>query len=72
MRIAMRQRGRKGEQGGQTPGWLSAVWSEARMELYFQRRSPTFWVLVTLLAVLCVRFDRVPGTRARHAPAMVL
>ena len=36
------------------PGWFSAVWPEARMECYFQRCSPTFWVLVTLLAVLGV------------------
>ena len=54
MRLTMRQRVRRDEQDEATPGWLSAVWSEARLELYFQRRSPTFWVLVTLLAVLCV------------------
>jgi len=54
MRLAMRRTMRKGGPGEAMPGWLSAVWSEARMELYFQRRSPTFWVLVTLLAVLCL------------------
>lgn len=71
MRLAMRQTAQAGRQGDVLPGWFSAVWSEARMECYFQRCSPTFWV-VTLLAALCVWLvgwaGRVPNYMAGSEP----
>jgi len=68
MRLAMRQTAQAGRQGDVLLGWFSAVWSEARMECYFQRRSPTFWVVVTLLAALCVWLVGWTGRVPNYVP----
>jgi len=68
MRLAMRRTARTDVQDDATLGWLSAVWSGARMECYFQRRSPTFWVVLTLLAALCVWLIGWTGRVPNYVP----